>query len=136
MANISKMTSNELERVLAQAKDELARRDNAGKALPEIKKILEKYNLRAEDIDWRQLHKTTKADNKKKLSSKSMAVDKMKAKEKSLRDQRSSVAPKYFNPNGKEKWTGRGRAPGWVMDICEKENIDIKNFKLDSRFKI
>jgi DNA-binding protein H-NS len=107
-----------------------------GKALAEIKKILTKYKLRAEDIDWRQLNKTTKAGNKKKLSSKSNAAVKIKANERLKPDQRSSVAPKYLNPNGKEKWTGRGRTPGWVTNICEQENIDIENFKLDPRFKI
>ena len=51
MANISKMTSSELEKVLAEAKGELARRDNMGKALADIKKVLSKYLLRAEDVD-------------------------------------------------------------------------------------
>jgi|GEM_PF-4332162 len=39
MANISKMTSSELEKVLAQAKGELARHDNVGKAIADIKKV-------------------------------------------------------------------------------------------------
>lgn len=136
MANIPKMTNSELEKILAQAKDELVRRENMGKALADIKKILEKYKLRAEDVDWRQLNKTTKAGNKKKRNSKSNAAIKMKAKGRLKPDQRSSVVPKYLNPNGKEKWTGRGRAPSWVVNICEQENIDIENFKLDVRFKI
>ena len=130
------MTNSELERVLSEAKYELARRDNVGKALADIKKVLTKYKLRAEDIDWRQLDKTTKAGNKKKPSSKSNAAIKMKAKERLKPDQRSSVAPKYLNPNGNEKWTGRGRTPNWVMNICEQEHIDIENFKLDPRFRI
>ena len=136
MANIPKMTNSELERVLSEAKDELARRDNMGKAFADIKKILEKYKLRPEDIDWRQLNKTTKAGNKKKLSSKPNAAVKIKGKERLKPDQRSSVAPKYLNPNGKERWTGRGRTPNWVINICEQENIDIENFKIDPRFRI
>ena len=136
MANIPKMTNRELERVLSEAKDELARRDNMSKAIANIKKVMTKYKLRAEDIDWRQLHKATKADNKKKLSGKSDAAIKIKAKGRLKLDQRSSVAPKYLNPNGNEKWTGRGRTPSWVMYICEQENIDIENFKLDPRFRI
>ena len=136
MANIPKMTNSELERVLSEAKDELARRDNMGKAIADIKKVLIKYKLRAEDIDWRQLNKTTKAGNKKKLSRKSNTAVKIKAKEMLKADQRSSVAPKYLNPNGNEKWTGRGRTPSWVINICEQENIDIENFKLDPRFKM
>lgn len=136
MANIPKMTNSELERVLSEAKDELARRGNMGKALADIKKILTKYKLRAEDIDWRQLNKMTKTGNKKKFSGKSNAAVRIKANERLKPDQRSSVAPKYLNPYGEEKWTGRGRTPGWVTNICEQENIDIENFKLDPRFKI
>lgn len=136
MANVSKLTSSELEKILAQARDELARRDSMDKAFAEIKKILEKYNLRAENIDWRQLNKTAKASNKKKPSNKSNFAVKIKVKKRSKPDQRSLVAPKYFNPNGKERWTGRGRTPGWVINICEQENIDIKNFKQDPRFKL
>ena len=136
MANIPKMTNSELKRVLCEAKDELARRDNMSKALADIKKILTKYKLRTEDINWLQLNKTTKTGTKKKLSGKSNAAVKMKAKGRLKPDQRSAVAPKYLNPNGNEKWTGRGRTPSWVMNICEQENIDIENFKLDPRFRI
>jgi DNA-binding protein H-NS len=92
--------------------------------------------LHADNIDWRQLNKTTKAGNKKRLSKKPNVSVKTKAKERLGPDQRSAVAPKYLNPNGKERWTGRGRTPGWVMNICEQENIDIENFKLDPRFRI
>ena len=136
MANISKLTSSELEKVLAEAKDELARRENMSKAIADIKKVLAKYKLRTEDIDWSQLNKSTKVGKKKNTSSKSISANKTKAKKEAKRDQRSSVKPKYLNPNGKEKWTGRGRAPSWVTIICERENIDIKNFKLDPRFKL
>lgn len=136
MVNISKMTSSELEKVLAEAKDELARRDNMCKALADIKKVLTKYKLRAEDVDWSQLNKSTKIGNNKKLSRKSKAALKTKAKERPKQDRRSSVVPKYLNPNGKQKWTGRGHTPSWVTIICEQENIDIEQFKLDPRFKI
>ena len=102
MANIPKMTNSELERVLSEAKNELARRDNIVKALAEIAKILEKYNLQAADIDWRRLNRLDKAGKKKKPSRKSSAAVKVKAKEKLKRDRRSSVAPKYSNANGRE----------------------------------
>ena len=54
--------------MLSEAKDELARRDNMGKAIADIEKVLTKYSLQAGDIDWHQLSKTTKTGNKKKLS--------------------------------------------------------------------
>lgn len=130
------MTSRELEKVLAQAKDELIRRDNIGKAIADIKKVLTQHKLRTEDIDWSQLNKPKKAGNRKNTSSKSNSGNKSKAKKGPKQDRRSSVVPKYLNPNGKEKWTGRGRTPSWVNMICEQENIDIEHFKLDPRFKI
>lgn len=73
---------------------------------------------------------------KKSPSGKSNAAVKMTTKERLKPDQRSPVAQKYLNPNGKEKWTGRGLAPGWVMNLYEQENIDIENFKLDPSFEI
>lgn len=54
----------------------------------------------------------------------------MKTNDRLKPDQRSSVTPKYLNPNGNEKWTGRGSTPGWVMNICEWENINIKILNL------
>ena len=136
MANISKMTSNELKKVLAEARDELARRDGMGKALNDIKKILTQYKLRAEDIDWSRLNKPAKGGHKKNSTGELNSAAKMRDKKGPKRDQRSLVAPKYLNPNSKEKWTGRGRAPSWVTIICEQENIDIEDFKLDPRFKL
>lgn len=135
MANIPKMTNRELESVLCEAKNELARRVNISKAFADIKKILEKYNLQAEDLDWRQLNKTTETGNKKSSRKPNTAV-KIRAKKRLRTDRRSSVVPIYLNPNGQEKWSGRGRTPSWVNNICEQENIDVKNFKLDPRFKI
>lgn len=133
MKNIQKMTNSELKRVLSEAKNELAWRDNMGKAITDIKKVLSKYKLRAEDIDWCQLNKTKNKGNKNKPSRKSNDTVKVKAKKSDLR---LFVTPKYLNPNGKERWTGRGRTPVWVTNICERENITIENFKLDPRFKM
>ena len=32
-------------------------------------------------------------------------------------------------------WSGRGRTPKWVMEICEQQNISLEDFKNDKRFK-
>ena len=52
MADISKMKSSELEKVLTEAKNELARRDRIKNALVDIEKVLKKYQLQALDIDF------------------------------------------------------------------------------------
>ena len=73
--------------------------------------IFIKYKLRSEDIVRRQLHKTTNAGNQRKLSAKPNAAKKTQSKKELKPDQRPSVAPKYLNPNGREKWSGRDRTP-------------------------
>ena len=65
----------------------------------------------------------------------------MRAKKRSKRvpdkiDQRAAVAAKYHNPETGDKWSGRGRAPSWVDSLCKAENIEIKQFKADPRFRI
>ena len=101
----------------------------------DIEKVLKKYQLQALDIDWAQINKLTKFGNRKKTIQKSNSASKITAKRGNDRDKRKSVVPKYSNPNGRDKWTGRGRAPRWVINICEQENIDVKDFKIDPRFK-
>ena len=44
------------------------------------------------------------------------------------------VKPVY--KSGKNLWTGRGRAPGWVVKICEKDRVDVTKFKTLSQYKI
>ena len=67
----------------------------------------------------------------KKSAGKASPADKTSTK---ARDNRQRVKPKYINPNGKNGWSGRGRSPAWVLDICQKEGIDLAAFKKDSRF--
>ena len=44
------------------------------------------------------------------------------------------IKPVY--KSGKNLWTGRGRAPGWVVKICEKDGVDVTKFKTLSQYKI
>jgi len=47
---------------------------------------------------------------------------------------KQKVETKYrFESNA---WSGRGRTPKWVMEICEQQNISLEDFKNDSRFKV
>ena len=47
---------------------------------------------------------------------------------------RRKVKPVY--KSGKNTWTGRGRAPGWVVKICEKDGIEVAKFKTLPQYKI
>ena len=137
MTDFPNLKSSEIEKILNGAKAELARRKKINIAFKEIKKILGKYNLKPEHIDWHQLNKmkipVEAVTDFKPLGNVNKAAHKKTLK----KDQRSLVAPKYLNPNNsKEAWSGRGRAPRWVNNICAKEKIDLKSFKQDSRFRV
>ena len=38
--------------------------------------------------------------------------------------------------DGSKKWSGRGRTPSWVVEICRSKGISVEGFKSDSRFVI
>jgi len=38
----------------------------------------------------------------------------------------NGVAPKYQNPKTGETWSGRGRAPGWIKDVSNRNRFLIK----------
>lgn len=136
MTNISNMTSTQLKKMFAAAEVELKRRENTSKACAEIKEILKKYKLKTEDIEWNQFTRKGKSAAKKKPVGNPNKPSKTTVNKKGKPDRRSSVEPKYLNSNGIEKWSGRGRAPQWVVKICERENISVENFKLNQRYKI
>ena len=129
MDYLSKMNKKQLEAHVFRAQKELVRRNNLDDALAEILKVLSKYNLSVDDIDWARTRKPTKKNNRENIRTQN-------PKKGSQKDQRSQVSSKYLNPNGNEKWSGRGRPPVWVKNICEIEQISVKKFKLDPRFKI
>lgn len=56
-------------------------------------------------------------------------------KAKRVASGREAVAAKYRNPHGAETWSGRGRAPRWVVEIMNAEGLDIDAFKASSAYK-
>ena len=52
------------------------------------------------------------------------------------KDNRAIVAAKFKSLDSSETWTGRGRAPKWVVGQCESEGMSIEAFKQDDRFVI
>ena len=111
MKNLKDLSKAELNAVLKSAQSEISRRKHLQTAALEIKKILKKYEVSLEEL---QLI----------LSSQNKAAPAKK------------VAPKYKNPSGDATWSGRGRAPKWVKDICDSEGIDLQKFKNDPKFLI
>lgn len=45
---------------------------------------------------------------------------------------KSSVAPKYRNPeNGEQTWSGRGKRPLWLAGALKKRGASIENFLIE-----
>ncbi len=125
MTSFKRLSNKQLADMLTNTKAELERREHIQDATAEIMAILKKYKITLQDIDLQAL-------NKKTLSK---AVSRAKANT-SMAGKRARAKAKYANPNGNEKWSGRGRAPLWVLEICEKEGIDEASFKKSNRFII
>ena len=126
MTNLSKLTKTQLGKILADTQSELKRRNGITSAEKEIRAILKKYSITVNDIDLGALKLGTRA-GRRPNSNKGGGRKK---------DQRASVAAKFKNPNSADTWTGRGRAPKWVADLCDSEGMTVDAFKQDARFLI
>jgi len=124
MTTLKKLSAARLNKIIVETQAELTRRKNIDAATVEIRSILKKYKVNFQDID---LSTATKTGGKRSI--------KKRAKVTKSRDQRSTVKPKYKDPNSAATWTGRGRTPAWVQCICQNEGIDIDGFKKDDRFR-
>ena len=123
MASLKNLTGGQLEKILANTKAEIKRREHIQAAIAEIRVILKKYKISMRDIDLRAFNQKTAV--------KTTRTGKVQVE---ARDNRKRVKAKYANPKGTETWSGRGRAPAWVLKMCQKEEIELGAFKKDSRF--
>jgi DNA-binding protein H-NS len=123
MSKLSKLTKTQLDKMLLDTQAELSRREGVTKAEKEIRAILEKYSINIGDIDLAALRPSADGSRKGKAGAKRKA-------------NRASVAAKFKSLDGSETWTGRGRAPKWVVSQCESEGISVDAFKQDARFLI
>ena len=143
MSSLKKLSANQLSKMLTETQAELKRRENIYKARKDIQAVLKKYKITIDDIDLSVSAKklvgkkaATKKSIGKKAATKKAGTKERAAKTPRKNDQRAKVAAKYHNPATSDKWTGRGRAPSWVISLCTEEAIDITQFKADPRFRI
>ena len=108
-----KLSVPELQALIRDAKSEIEKRH---KRLDRVKVKIDTI-LKNEDVTLDDLYAT-------RIPSKRPAGASRKRK----------VKPVY--KSGKNTWTGRGRSPGWVVKICEKEGVDVTKFKTLSQYKI
>ena len=143
MSSIKQLTANQLSKMLTETQAELKRRENIDKARKAIQAVLKKYKITIDDLNLGVSYKkpvrkkaAAKKGTEKKAPAKKAAAKKRAAKASRKNDQRAAVAAKYHNPATGDKWSGRGRAPLWVTEVCTAETIDIEQFKGDPRFRI
>jgi len=133
MTNLSNLSASQLNKMIENTKAEIKRRENIQAAQTQIQAILKKFGLRIQDLDLKTASTPKKQKAGRKPTSKAKAP---RAKSSKTKDNRAKVLPKYKNPNGTETWSGRGRLPSWVADICQSEGISVEKFKTDTRFAI
>lgn len=133
---LDKLSDNDLAKIASNIETENKRRANRKAAAAAITAVLKKYKLSIDDIPELGLAKRpSKAGRKRSVATRAKAA-KAKAGPAKKADKRVKVAYKYKNPEGREKWSGRGRAPKWVNAILENNKISIAQFKTDRRYKI
>ncbi len=130
MSKLSNLSKTQLDKMLSDTQAELRRREGVAKAEKEIRAILKKYSITIGDIDLAALRPGADGSRKSKAGAKRQAT------RAGGKDNRASVAAKFKSVNGSETWTGRGRAPKWVVSQCESEGISVDAFKQDARFVI
>ena len=141
MKSLKTMTNVQLSSVAAAAKAEIDHRAAIKKATTEVKSVLKKYNVKLDDITLdRSLTSKSKGSSAKRPKRKTANTSRMRSKVEKPKaviknqDRRSVVKPKYKGPLSSQSWSGRGRAPQWVLEICEAEKMSISEFKTDKRF--
>jgi DNA-binding protein H-NS len=114
------LDARQLKQFISNASSALNRRQKIEKAIAEIQRVSKKYKL-----------------NKEELKIVLASVQPFKAASSSKhKTERAKVAPKYQSQDGAKKWTGRGRAPSWVVEICRSTGLTLEEFKAEPQFLI
>ena len=117
---LNSLDAKQLKQVISDASTALSRRQKIEKAMAEIQRITKKYKL-----------------NKNELRTVLVSIQSSKAVSTSKpRSVRAKVEAKYQSKDGIKNWTGRGRAPSWVVEICHSKGLTVEEFKSDTRFLI
>ena len=131
MSTLKDLSDAELAEVFKTTEAEVARRHKIQSAISEISEILEKYDIELSDIVVANQSRTAGKRTRRKSAGEKIAAEKNVSPrtKKSNNDRRSKVKPKYYDPSSKLTWSGRGRSPSWVTNICKRENLSLEEFK-------
>ena len=116
--DLSSLDKKQLRKIISDANSALTRRQKVEKAMTEIRRISKKHKLSKDE-----LHSMLVSIQSDKVSpSRKPGV------------LRAQVSPKYQSLDGTKNWTGRGRTPSWVDEICQSHGLTVESFKSDPRF--
>ena len=131
LEKLDSLSNEELSKILDSARTEIQRREIIAGAIKDIKGILEKHKMNFEDL-YPFFAKTKNAGAKKKVRRRSDRTE----KQVSRKDGRRVVEAKFVDPKTGRKWSGRGRTPTWVSEICKTNGIDVKQFKNEKKYRL
>ena len=124
MKAVSSLSQSELNNLISEASRELEARKKSEAVIRDIHKVFDKHG-----IAKRERFVILQAAMNAGITS--SRTPKRASKRKGVK-----VAPKYRCPTSGDTWTGRGRAPAWVVDACASNKLSIEAFKSDSTYLI
>ena len=124
MKSVSNLSQSELNNLISEASRELKARKRSEEVIRDIHKVLDKHGITKRE-------RSAFLDAAKSGGLASRRTPKRPSKRKGIK-----VAPKYRCPTSGDTWTGRGRAPAWVVSTCDSNKLSIKAFKSDPTYLI
>ena len=124
MKSVSNLSQSELNNLISEASRELETRKKSESVIRDIHKVLDKHG-----ITKRERSVLLQAAMSGGMAS--TRTPKRASKRKGVK-----VAPKYRCPTSGDTWTGRGRAPAWVVEACKANKLSIAAFKSSSTYLI
>jgi len=125
--SVKKLSKKDLSLLISNASKELEARKREELILKELQKVFDKHGVS-------RVEKLGLVKSLAKISRPSSGSVRVQAKRTNKK--RVAVRPKYRHPSSRDTWTGRGRAPKWVVALCEERKITLAAFKSSSDFAI
>jgi len=125
--SVKKLSKKDLSILISNASKELEARKREELILKELQKVFDKHGVS-------RVEKLGLVKSLAKISRPSSGSVRVQAKRTNKK--RVAVRPKYRHPSSRDTWTGRGRAPKWVVALCEERKITLAAFKSSSDFAI
>ena len=124
MKSVSSLSQSELNNLISEASRELEARKKSEAVIRDIHKVFDKHGVVKRE-------RSALLDAAKSGGLASTRTPKRASKRIGVK-----VAPKYRCPISGDTWTGRGRAPAWVVHTCDSNKLSIETFKSDPTYLI